>query len=350
MRARLALLLFLAGCAGVEGDVRRAEMKEFFLDLVRGKDRGVGYYASTIKQSTTEVVGGRYQYTPPAHISHYLVDRSLRGLGGTKIRSSDDLAVATDWLLHALAFDPTASIRSTVCEQLGRILLRLPLTGEPPTPTDPRADRQINTIAQDLFRYGQDARKGKKVTNAEVVERMVALAKQTPPTQQSAQQMARAFAAYPVVGSTSAKIRAQSEKLVPGVVRAAILVSLREVACGDPRQPHREPDPAPIVRAAAAEVLARVQSTIALEAAAQRLQDPIDPAERDADVRRTLITYLGEVGGPRAFATCVVRLDDVEPGVRYRAQQALQHMTGARVGPDAAAWRAWRDKHAEWQE
>jgi len=43
-----------------------------------------------------------------------------------------------------------------------------------------------------------------------------------------------------------------------------------------------------------------------------------------------------------------VRLEDVDSGVRYRAQEALQQMTAARVGADPAAWRAWRDDHPEW--
>jgi len=350
MRFCLGLLLLLAGCAGIEGDIKRAEMKETFLDLTRGKDRGVGYYTETISGAKTEIIGDRYQYQPPAHISHFLIDRSVRGLGGTEIRNSDDLALVVDWLLFALAFDPTLSVRSAAAEQLGRVILRLPMTELPPAPSDALADQRIHEAAQDLHRYGLDVQAGKQVTHDQVVERMEVLARESPPTRQAAQQAVRAFAIFPVRGAASKKIRAASERLVPGLVRAAILVSLSEIACGDPLRPHWEPDPAPVVRAAAAGVLATTQSAIALDAAAARLADAIDPAERDADVRRQLVRYLGRVPhAPRAFATCLVRLDDVDSGVRYRAQEALQRMTGARVGADSAAWRAWRDDHPEWQ-
>lgn len=350
MRRGSVLLLLLAGCTGIEGDIKRAEMKEAFLDLTRGKDRGVGYYTETFGAAKTEIVGGRYQYQPPAHISHFLIARSVRGLGGTRIRTSDDLALVTDWLLFALAFDPTLSVRSAAAEELGRVLLRLPMTGLPPAPSDALTDQRIHTAAQDLHRYGQEVRAGKKVTHDQVVERMEALAKESPPTLQAAQQAVRAFAIFPVRGATSQKIRDASERLVPGLVRAAILVALREVACGDPLRPHREADPAAVVREAAAKVLATTQSPVALRAAAMRLEDAVDPAERDADVRRQLVRYLGRIPrSPQAFRICLVRLEDVDSGVRYRAQQALQRMTGALVGADPDAWRAWRDDHPEWQ-
>jgi HEAT repeat protein len=310
----------------------------------------VGYYTETINAAKTEIVGGRYQYQPPAHISHFLIAKSVRGLGGTRINSSDDLALVADWLLFSLAFDPTLSVRSAAAEELGRVLLRLPMTDLPPAPSDALADQRIHTAAQDLHRYGQDVQAGKQVTHDQVVERMEALAKESPPTRQAAQQAVRAFAIFPVRGATSKKIRTASERLVPGLVRAAILVSLREVACGDPLRPHREPDPAAVVRAAAAEVLASTQSPVALRAAAVRLNDAIDPVERDADVRRQLVRYLGRVPhAPLAFRVCLLRLEDVDSGVRYRAQEALQQMTGARVGADPAAWRAWRDDHPEWR-
>lgn len=350
MRPGTVLLLLLAGCAGIEGDIKRAEMKEVLLDLTRGKDRGVGYYTETISAAKTEIIGGRYQYQPPAHISHFLIARSVRGLGGTRIRTSDDLALVADWLLFALAFDPTLSVRSAAAEELGRVLLRLPMTELPPAPSDPRTDERIHTAAQDLHRYGKDVRAGKKVTPAQVVERMEALARESPPTRQAAQQAVRAFAIFPVRGATSKRIRSASERLVPGLVRAAILVSLREVACGDPLRPHNEPDPAAVVRAAAAKVLATAQSPVALDAAAVRLEDAIDPAERDADVRRQLVRYLGRIpSSPQAFQLCLLRLEDVDSGVRYRAQEALQRMTGARVGAQPDAWRAWRDDHPEWR-
>ena len=45
----------------------------------------------------------------------------------------------------------------------------------------------------------------------------------------------------------------------------------------------------------------------------------------------------------------VTRLDDVDIGVRYRAQEALVRMTGAQVEPTVPAWRAWQAEHGEWQ-
>lgn len=350
MRRWLALLLLLAGCAGIEGDIKRAELKEVFLDLTRGKDRGVGYYTETIAKAKSDIIGGRYQYQPPAHISHFLIERSVRGLGGTEIRSSDDLALVVDWLLFTLAFDPTLSIRSAAAEELGRVIQRLPVSGRPPAPTGARADEHIHTAALDLFRYGKDVRAGKKITPAQVVERMEAVAAETPPNRKAAQQAVRAFAIFPVRGSTSSKVRAASERLVPGVIRTAILVALRETACGDPPRPEWEPDPAALVRATAAEVLASTQSAVALSAAAARMEDAIDPDEREADVRRELVRYLGRIPpSPLAFAVCLVRLEDVDAGVRFRAQEALQTMTGVRAGRDPDAWRAWQADHPEWQ-
>jgi HEAT repeat protein len=350
MRPWLAPLLLLAGCAGIEGDIKRAEMKEVFLDLTRGKDRGAPYYTATIAKAKTEIIGGRYQFQPPAHISHFLIYRSVRGLGGTRIKTSDDLALITDWLLFALVFDPTLSVRSAAAEELGRVLLRLPMTELPPAPSDALTDQRIHTAAQDLHKYGKDVQAGKKVTHDQVVERMEALARESPPTRQAALQAVRAFAIFPVRGASSKKIRAASERLVPALVRSAILIALRETACGDPLRSHREADPAAIVRYAAAKVLASTRSPIAVRAAAVRLDDGIDPAERDADVRRQLVRYLGRVrNSPQAFSVCLLRLEDVDSGVRYRAQEALQNMTGARVGAYPDAWRAWRDDHPEWQ-
>ena len=76
----------------------------------------------------------------------------------------------------------------------------------------------------------------------------------------------------------------------------------------------------------------------------------LDPEEREADVRRQLVRYLGCVPqSPRAFSVCLVRLEDVDEGVRFHAQEALQCMTGTRAGRDPESWRAWRKDHPEWQ-
>jgi len=144
MRGAICLLLpLLAGCAGSESDIRRAEFKEFFVDMVRGKDRGVGWYANSIQDAVTKPKRGRYQYRAPAHISNFLVARAVNGLGGTKTETSYDLALAADWLLYALTFDPTAAVRSNACGQLGRILVRLPAATDAPVASDLYADQHI---------------------------------------------------------------------------------------------------------------------------------------------------------------------------------------------------------------
>jgi hypothetical protein len=39
----------------------------------------------------------------------------------------------------------------------------------------------------------------------------------------------------------------------------------------------------------------------------------------------------------------VGRLDDLDVGVRFSAQAALQAITGARAEPTMEAWRAWAE-------
>ena len=285
----------------------------------------------------------------PAHLSHFYVERSVRGLGGTRVEGSDDLVRVTDWLLYALAYDPTVSVRSRACENLGRVLLRLPLGAEPPQPGDAQADQRINVAAQDLLGYAMESNEGREVEPERIVERMRALASEAPPTRQAAMQQVRAFAVEPVFDTGPGAVRDAMDELLPGVARDAILVALRETACGDAVRPQFGPDDSPVVRAAAARVLARSASPVALADAIARLAGPVDPAERDPDVRVRLVEYLGAVGGPAAFEACRGRLDDHEPGVRFHAQRALQRMTGARVRPTPEAWDAWRARHPEWE-
>ena len=153
------------------------------------------------------------------------------------------------------------------------------------------------------------------------------------------------------VGAASASqlIRDASEMIVPPLARDSILIALRDIACGDIETTGSAADPAPMVREHAAEVLARIGSAVARRAAVARLWDPIDPRERDADVRRQLARYLGTVGNPTAFEACVRRLGDVDSGVRYHAYSSLRTMTGARVGSTAKAWKSWRKENARWQ-
>jgi len=339
----LALVALLAGCAGIESDIERAEISEFFQNFVKGKDRGVYGYSQMISKSVTQVQGGRYQYVPPAHISNFYVDMAVRGLGGTKLPNSDYLAAATDKLLFVLTYDPTGALRSSACEQLGRLLLPLP-PGPVPIPVDGNADVRINQIADDLLAMAADVRAGKKVPVSSVVERMRSLAVERPKSLLSACQMVRILSAQPVSGAVAGPVRETAEEIGPAIVRDSILVALRDAAVG---LKDEEPDESPLVRQCAAEVLARVASPVAQEGAISRLAGGIDPLERDPDVRCALVVYLGAVGGPGAFDCCVERLLDLDLGVRLFAQASLQQMTGARVDPTPEAWRAFSGKSPE---
>ncbi len=343
-------LVALAGCAGVESDLRRAELKDSVLDIFLGSDRGLGAYVKAIGDNTTKPAGReRYQYLGTQHMASYRVVWALRGLGSTRLSSAAELSNAVDRLLFVLAHDPVPAVRGTACRELGRIGLRLPLLpGEPP-PEDPRAAGNINIAAKDLAVLHARIEDGEPVPAESVVRELESLAQETPPDLLSALQMVRAVAARPVSGSTGSVAEA-AERLVPDLVRRCILVALRDVACGDAAAPEPAPDPSPLVRLEAAQVLARLASPWARESALRRLVDRVDPAENAADVRRALLDFLGEVGNPDAFEVCLRRLDDVDSGVRYHAAAALLRMTGAAGVPaEATAWSAWREKHPEWK-
>jgi len=349
MRVTLALAaMLLLGCAGVEGELKRASMRESLLDLVQGRDRGAGNYGRTIDKSVTTVEAGRYQYKPPAYLSQWMVEWSVRGLGGTATPNLDYLAFVVDRLLFVMAHDPTGAARSLACEQLGRTLVRFPVAQNPFARAGERADQKINVIAQDLNRQGQDVKLGKKVPVDAVVERVLALEPLRPPDMLSARQVVRVFAAQPVATTTAPRLREVADRVGPGLLRDSILVSLADVACGNPLHAEFEADPSPLARASALEVLTRSGSDVAKVQAIERLKDPLDPAETDPDVRRRLLAYLGALGGVDSFAVCVVRLGDVDPGVRFFAQQALVRITGAQVTPTAEAWRSWAQEHPEW--
>ncbi len=336
----LAILAILGGCAGIEADIERAEISEFFTNFVKGKDRGVNAYAQTITKSVTAVQGGRYQYVAPAHMSNFYVDWSVRGLGGTKLPNSDYLAAAADKLLFVMTYDPTGALRSTASEQLGRLLLPLP-PGPVPMPLEGNTDTRINQIADDLMQMAADVREGKKVPVSAVVERMHALAAERPKGLLSACQMVRILAMPPIAGAVSGPVREAAEEIDPPIIRDSILVALRDVSVG---LPDSEPDESALVRKCAAEVLTRVASPVAQAGAIARLKGEIDPPERDPDVRCALVAYLGVVGGPGAFEACVERLLDLDLGVRLYAQASLQQITGARAEPTPAAWRAYAEK------
>ena len=340
MRLVPALLLLVAGCTGVEADIKRAEMGQFFENFIRGKDRGVNAYSRKIDQSITKVQGGRYQYVEPAYLSSFYVDWAVRGLGGTKLPNSDYLAAVADKLLFVMSYDPTSNVRSTACDQLGRLLLPLPPGPLPPS-VDSKADARINQVADDLLKQATDAKEGKRVPIAAVLERMHALEAERPTSLLSARQMVRVLAAPPIVSSPPGAVRDLAEEIGPSIVRDSILVALRDVSVG---LKETEPDESPLVRHGAIRVLTRVASPVAREGAIARLSGQLDPLERDPDVRCALVAYLGSVGGPGAFAACVERLDDVDLGVRLYAQASLQQLTGARAEPTAEAWRAVAEK------
>jgi len=339
---RTLLALLLAGCAGIESDIDRTERHESFMNLFKGKDRGLGEYSKTIEKSITKLQGGHYQYVPPAHISNWYVDWSVRGIGGTKLPNSDYLAGAADRLLYVMAYDPTGALRSTAAEQLGRLLLPLPI-GSTPLPVDGNADIRINQIADDLLQMAAGAHEGKKVPVSSVVERMRALSNERPRSLLSALQMVRALATAPIVGA-SGPIRETAEEIGPAIVRDSILVALRDVSVG---LPDMDPDDAPIVRQCAIEVLTRVGSPVAQRGAVARLQGGIDPPEGNPDVRCALVAYLGSVGGPGALDVCIERLNtDLDVGVRFYAQASLQQLTGARADPTPEAWNAVIEERA----
>ncbi|MHC4341305.1 MAG: HEAT repeat domain-containing protein [Planctomycetota bacterium] len=349
MRAGLWFLLLLVGCAGVDADIRRAEWREGFMDLVRGKDRGIWNFATTIDKATTKVqADGRYQYIAPAHVSQYLVDRSVRGLGGTRLRNGRYVAAVADRLLHVLNHDPTPTVRATACLQLGRLLLLLPVPLDTVPAHDPASNDRINEIAYDLASFNERLEQGKTVPEAAVVERLRALSKERPTRFLNAVQMVRILTVRPVSGSVPGPLTALLSEVGPVIVRDCILIALREVACGDPFE-EVEADSGAQVRSDALDVLARVGSPIAVTAAATRLQNADDPTERHPDVRRALLIYLGEVGGPRAFDACLLRLDDFDSGVRFHAHRALRKMTGVKIAGSGEAWRAWREEHPDWE-
>jgi hypothetical protein len=319
-------------------------MREFFGDLFKGKDRGYPNYRETIERAIQRGGGGAYQYAPPAHVSNFLVQRSVRGLGCTEVEGSDSLAGIVDLLLEVLHRDPTAAVRATASHQLGRILLTLPEAGLPPPVAN--VDQKIHQNAMDLFHIQGEMKKGTPILPEPVVGLVRGLGGLTPGHILSAREMMRALAGPPVSPARNAAIVAARDEVVPAAARAAILVALRDVGTG---QADGEPDPSALVRIHATEVLARVGSPVALGPAVERLGDSVDSPERDPDVRRQLVAYLGAVGGPASFEACLQRLDDADSGVRFHAHRALLRMTGADEPPDGARWRAWREQHPAWR-
>lgn len=348
MRFAGLLLAALAGCAAVEADIAQEELKLKFKDLLQGGPRDMRLAKSRIEKATTRPsTSERYQYLGTQHVSHYVVQRSLRKIGNARLKDGEDLATAVDEVLHVLSHDPTAHVRSVAAEQLGVLHGRRPLPPEDPSDPDPRSGPRIHQIAVDLRDFGIRRAKGESVPDAAIVERIDALAAERPNDLLMAREMVRAIASRPAAGAAGA-VKAALESRAPGIVRDAILVALRDAACGDPYASKQVPDPSPIVRLAAARALAGLRSPVARFAALRRLREILDPGEPDPDVRRALLAYLGRVGGPDAFEAARTRLMDVDGGVRLNARFALEAMTGERLGDDPASWEAFRSAHPEW--
>ena len=351
-RILLLCLLTAAACKAVDPAIRNYEFQQNWVRLVMGPDRGLKHYVDMVNDNVERSPHTRwYRYKGKPQLANYKVRVSVQGLASTDVQRFDALAAAVDYLFFVLAQDPIGANRAEAARGLGKVLLRLPLSGDPgeDIPTDPNAGRKINTIARDLLRIERERTEGKRIKAAAVVERLFTMSKLRPVDFGSARQMVRALASRPIALSAGS-VRKAGNRLTPHMLRRSILVALRDVTCGDPDLPDQGPDHSPFVRIEGALVLARIVSPVALEAAAQRLEDPFDPAERNPDVRGHLLNYFGKLGGPRAFEVCLRRMGDVRIGVRFHAYRALVRMTGATVPPQEVPWREWREANPAWQE
>ncbi|MHC4959560.1 MAG: HEAT repeat domain-containing protein [Planctomycetota bacterium] len=346
MRLALALLALVCACSGPEKDIYFASIGEDLKDLLYGEDRGLRSYRAEIDAHITSL-GGPYGYKGKAWMSQWRVIRACYGLGGTKTRNAEQLALAVDKLMHVARNDPTAAARSAACLQLGRIVMRLPVNTRDAVKTDADDAEKINAIVKDLWIIKDQFEAGKPVREKDVTSLLEGLGATRPPALRSAVQVVRACSLPPVSGVAPGPVFELREKVVPGLVRDSILVLLREQACGDPLQP-APPDPSRIVRYDAMEVLIRVRSPVAADLAATRIDDDIDPPELVNDVRRQLLRYLGYCPSRQSFDTCVLWLiDPRDRSVRYQAQRSLVRMTGADVEGTPEAWRAWIDAHPD---
>jgi len=347
MRVLLCLLPLICACAGPERDIYFASVGDDFKDLIYGRDRGLAAYRAEIGKNISSF-SGPYKYMAPAWVSQYRVIRSAYGLGGTRIAGAEDLSRVVDTLFHLLRNDPTGATRGTVCLQLGRIVMRLPVDTNDPIKAAPRAEEKINSIASDLWKIKDKLEKGQKVKSSVALELLEQLEELRVPRLDSGVQVVRACSLPPIVTATTGKVHDKREEIVPGLVRDAILVALRETACGHGSRV--EPDPEPFVRMDALDVLIRLASPVARDAAAARLAGDLDAPETDPPVRVKLVEYLGVVGGRAAFVACLDRLRDPEDqSVRFMAHAALIKMTGVRIGIERAEWAAWLMNHPEWQ-
>jgi len=339
------MLVLCAGCSRHARLDMGASIERTFL----GSDRGPKHYGKVIDEWTRLDPGQlRYEFTKKDTIlANFEIHRALRGLGGTKVKTPQDFAYVTDKILYVLAHDPLPADRAVACEELGRLALRLPHPEKPFEPGAATSGVRINLITRDLRQIQMRVAKKEKVKVSELLGRVIAMAEETPTDARSARQQIRSMTSEPVA-SAGARADLAVAKVLPEMLRRAILISLRTAATGDTEDPAAEPDPAEMVRTAAADVLARIGCPVARHDAVNRLSGALDPKEREPDTRRNLMRYLGAVGGPDAFAVCLDGLEnDLDSGVRYHAQLALVGMTGESQH-GATAWEEWRAAHSEW--
>ncbi len=317
---------------------------------VLGTDRGPSHYGGIIDKWTRLRPGQRrYEFTSQDFIlANFEIHQALRGLGGTKVKTSRDFAYVTDKILWVLAHDPLPADRAVACEELGRLALRLPNPEKPFEPGAAASGVRINLLTRDLRQIRLRVDKDEKVKVSELIGRIAAMADETPIDIRSARQQIRSMTTKPVATGNT-KVELAVAKVLPEMLRRAILISLRSAATADTEDPESEPDPAEMVRTAAADVLARIGCPIALRDAVNRLSGSLDPKEREPDTRRNLVRYLGALGGPEAFDVCLEVLgNDLDSGVRYHAKLALVRMTGENQ-IDLAGWEAWRAANPDWQ-
>lgn len=356
-------LLFasLPSCAKVEYDIWKAELSEDTADLYRGKDRGYHGYREMLEEATIRGAGiRRYRYVKPAHVSNYLVTRAVRGLGGTEwpdsssVAATDYMAGSVDRLLDVLYRDPTPSVREQVCAQLGRISRRLTfmLNGfkpEDPYLLRPDADVNIRQTTSDLTELQIRIDKGERIPQKFVVAALESFDQNPPRRSLEALEMMRAVASLPVAAAPPGPIRDAARTIVPRLCLRAISITLSQTACGSLVATGAYPDESDRVRLRAIQVLTSLHDPTAREPASARLWDNLDPEESNEFVKNALLVYLGTVGGRHAFEAAVRRLDNGHVSVRYHAQSALIRMTGARLAPQARAWRAWLAQHPRWR-
>jgi len=346
----LFALILIAACTKVDTDVKRAKMSADFKDIFVGRDRGYFGYREMIEQATVRSPrASRYQYNEPAWVSNYIVTRAVRGLGGTVWPNADYLAGSVDRLMYVMHYDPTPIVRATACSQLGRIAQRIGVPVADPYLFVELADEKIQQVSQDLFKIQQRVDKGERIKESLVIERLDTFETLYPTRMLLAIQMMRALSSSPVVQAAPGPLRDTTERVIPAIARRTISIALAQLACGNVYRPRVSADESAEVRGRAVEVLNALNDPVARDFAVARLWDQDYPAERDEMVRMRLLEYLGNVGGPGAFEAALRQLDSDFPSIRFHAQAALLHMTGAKVEPSIAGWRGWRAKHPEWR-